>query len=107
MRGGFVAVLDLFSGVDLGVGVGPAPPPFCGLLNISALHVHFLMSVNMESRHLPNLSIQNALDCIPENFKNKIEPKQISAPRGSPSLFPNLFISSAFQFDLFTLHLLA
>ena len=39
----------------------------CGLLNISALHVQY----DMESRHLLNSSVQNALDCISENFNLK------------------------------------
>ena len=31
---------------------------------------------NMESRHLLNLSVQNALDFIPENFKLKLFPEE-------------------------------
>ena len=31
---------------------------------------------NMESRYLLNLSVQNALDCISENFNLKILPEE-------------------------------
>ena len=46
---------------------------------------------NMESRHLLTLSVQNALDCISENFNPKIfleehapDTPQESAPSQSP-----------------------
>ena len=48
----------------------------CGVLNIQ----HYMF--NMESRHLPNLSVQNALDCISENFNLKNFPGG-ACPRNS------------------------
>ena len=36
---------------------------------------------NMESRHLLNLSVQNALDCILENFKLKKKIPEEHAPK--------------------------
>ena len=36
-----IVCLFVFSRADLGVGPGAPGPPFCGLLNISALHVQY------------------------------------------------------------------
>ena len=52
---------------DLGVGPGGSAPPPPLLLWFIIQHYIF----NMESRHLLNLSVQNALDCISENFNHK------------------------------------
>ena len=39
---------------------------------VYSIFQHYLFNLfNMESRHLPNSSVQNALNCISENFKVK------------------------------------
>ena len=50
-------------------GVSPAP-----LLWFMKYNFQYYM-FNMESRHLLNLSVQNALDCISENFNLKNFPR--------------------------------
>ena len=44
----------------------PFPPPFCGLLNISALHVHYGIQAFAKFKR------PDALDCISENFNLKV-----------------------------------
>ena len=71
---------------DLGVGQGAPVPPFvreffpfsklvsdAGRMVLRALLLNIFSDYmfNMESRHLLNLSVQNALDCISENFNLK------------------------------------
>ena len=50
---------------DLGVSPGPPPPPFVVYL----IFQNYMFK--MESRHLLDLCVQNALDCISENFNLK------------------------------------
>ena len=66
---------------ELGVGPGgPAPPPpFCpGFFSF----VNVCRMFNMESRHLLNSSVQNAPDCISENFQ-RIFPEEHAPTLGA------------------------
>ena len=57
---------------DLRVDPGGPGPPFCpGIFSF----VNVCRMFNMESRHLLNLSVQNALGCILENFNLKNFPE--------------------------------
>ena len=69
-----------------GFGVGPGGPGPCFCAGIFSF-VNVCRMFNMESRHLLNLSVQNALDCISENSSLK------HFPRGA--CFWNYFIECA------------
>ena len=74
----FIAVPDSIScpRADLGVGPRGLGPPFVFYL----IFQHYMF--NMEFRHLLTLSVQNALDCISENFNPKHFPGG-TCPRNS------------------------
>ena len=57
-----------------GFGVGPGGPGPCFCAGIFSF-VNVCRMFNMESRHLLNLSVQNALDCISENSSLKHFPR--------------------------------